>query len=982
MRKLVMVVAMVMASSGLLATSLTDGLVGYWPFDGDAKDYSGNGNHGTTHGVTLTADRYGNSSRAYRFGGYFNGGFKNAGYIAVPDSSSINNVLTPVTIAGWIRIDSWCMNNGNGVDPWASIMCKGNETRQFGIQIEGSSKYGWGTADYRGPIAVKSIPSLHSWVHIALTDNGNMQVAYINGAVVGSKTSNGTPPRNSGSLYFGKDPVGDLEYFNGLMDDLSLYNRALSSSEISALYNGGLRVCKVSFNANGDAVGGMNKVEVLSGKVITLPANQFCRDGYLFQGWAVTTNGEVVYKDEAEIEVDSDMTLFAVWANPALNLTAESADWSSGSITLCCTDADTSGEKHKYTLQCFHDDVSEWVDVGDDRAIDVSLSADGKAHLTDGFFAERFDGIPPVKYRVRDKHNRASAECVTRTKYGIFVSPGGYAPEMNLAAYPSASPNYAATFGDLANGKGRFSKVHVLTGSNAIYNKINDAVNDVAGKIKTGDVCFLYFGTHGGLHPNSTSSRLVLYSGYYEEEQLANHIKFLNGVDASHPNGNGVAIVGFVHACHAKGISDNSLDDETFGGYCQSGSWCVNSALVTKNTAWVTATDDPKALSIGDYFSLFLLDYGWGNGWALDSGDKSLSCDKLAEYTKERTDAIFKGLVMKYGGDSYKVEVGVVDSSSILRNIYIGNCGSHSAKIAPANPHIAAQGSIGSIALEFSNISDADRTILFTRRGEDATWDSGFWNNLSDTFSYNDPDVESSGRECPYFYQLRTMNGAGVGVSNMESAWRIHTENHRVSFYYDVPQGVSVSFGGHSWELPYDSTLNDIWGNLDEQIKGLGISGYIHTGWYTERNGKGRRISSDERVLVDVDYYADWTAMTQEWLNRHTQVAAASGGDIATAAVLPAANGCRTVAECYALGIDPEDPNDDLKITDFKIEDGKPVITLNHTEDGSGNSFEDRVKTLGAKSLGGGDESWADMAEVPAAEKGEYRFFKVAVELR
>ena len=35
-----------------------------------------------------------------------------------------------------------------------------------------------------------------------------------------------------------------------------------------------------------------------------------------------------------------------------------------------------------------------------------------------------------------------------------------------------------------------------------------------------------------------------------------------------------------------------------------------------------------------------------------------------------------------------------------------------------------------------------------------------------------------------------------------------------------------------------------------------------------------------------------------------------------------------------------------------------------------------------AKSLGGGDAAWADMAEVPAAEKGEYRFFKVAVELR
>ena len=142
--------------------------------------------------------------------------------------------------------------------------------------------------------------------------------------------------------------------------------------------------------------------------------------------------------------------------------------------------------------------------------------------------------------------------------------------------------------------------------------------------------------------------------------------------------------------------------------------------------------------------------------------------------------------------------------------------------------------------IEFSNIFDADRTILFKRKGEDGTWSGVYGENLTGTFSYADTDVESSGRECPYYYQLRTMNGAGVGVSNIESAWRIHMERHRISFYYDVPNGVNVASGGYYWDLPYDSTLNDIWGNLDEKIKGLGISGYIHTGWYTERNGKGR----------------------------------------------------------------------------------------------------------------------------------------------
>ena len=97
--------------------------------------------------------------------------------------------------------------------------------------------------------------------------------------------------------------------------------------------------------------------------------------------------------------------------------------------------------------------------------------------------------------------------------------------------------------------------------------------------------------------------------------------------------------------------------------------------------------------------------------------------------------------------------------------------------------------------------------------------------------------------------------------------------------------------------------------------------------------------------------------------------------DIATVANTISANGCKTVGECYAVGINPEDPNDDLKISHFEIKDGKPVITLNHTEDGSGNSFLPRVKTLGKANL-----SDAEWREVPEDGDPALRFFKVVVE--
>ena len=47
--------------------NLSNGLVGYWPFNGNANDESGNGNDGTVNGATLTTDRFGNSNSAYEF---------------------------------------------------------------------------------------------------------------------------------------------------------------------------------------------------------------------------------------------------------------------------------------------------------------------------------------------------------------------------------------------------------------------------------------------------------------------------------------------------------------------------------------------------------------------------------------------------------------------------------------------------------------------------------------------------------------------------------------------------------------------------------------------------------------------------------------------------------------------------------------------------------------------------------------------------
>jgi len=62
----------------------TNGLVGWWPFNGNAQDASGNGNHGTVNGATLTTDRFGNQNVSYSFDGLDD-------FIEIPSSVSLHN---------------------------------------------------------------------------------------------------------------------------------------------------------------------------------------------------------------------------------------------------------------------------------------------------------------------------------------------------------------------------------------------------------------------------------------------------------------------------------------------------------------------------------------------------------------------------------------------------------------------------------------------------------------------------------------------------------------------------------------------------------------------------------------------------------------------------------------------------------------------------------------------------------------------------
>jgi hypothetical protein len=209
----------------------TNGLVGYWPFNGNANDESGNGNNGTVSGATLTTDRNGNVDKAFYFDGINNN-------LMIPGSSSLTSIETfnKITVAGWFN------NQNINVNAVFSFVNKYNPINDGGWEIILAENYAnWSTEAFveTTNTCIPTLP-VESWEHIAITydQSTSIVVLYVNGINICTRncsfTINNT---NNGPLYFGYSPAGPDEFSRGKIDDIGIWNRALTQAEITALYN-------------------------------------------------------------------------------------------------------------------------------------------------------------------------------------------------------------------------------------------------------------------------------------------------------------------------------------------------------------------------------------------------------------------------------------------------------------------------------------------------------------------------------------------------------------------------------------------------------------------------------------------------------------------------------------------------------------------------------------------------------------------------
>ena len=203
----------------------TNGLVAYYPFNGNANDASGNGNNGTVNGASLTTDRFGSTAAAY----LFSGGQAIITTLASPAGTDAR------TVTGWFRTggqdrQAILAYGGDGTGHRIEV---GVNTGSFYLDIYDGAKF------WSGNFANSA---WHQFILVCIA-NSTLQDAqlFIDGVNI-TASSGGSPllintgnsiPMEIGDLFY----PGDRRYFTGQIDDIRIYSHALSPSEASQLYS-------------------------------------------------------------------------------------------------------------------------------------------------------------------------------------------------------------------------------------------------------------------------------------------------------------------------------------------------------------------------------------------------------------------------------------------------------------------------------------------------------------------------------------------------------------------------------------------------------------------------------------------------------------------------------------------------------------------------------------------------------------------------
>lgn len=204
---------------------ITDELVANYTFDGNAKDLTPFHNNAEVTGAQLTNDRFGQANHAYGFNG-------SSDFVQATNSPQLNSDFT--TVSFWIN-PTEIPATGE-----AYILSFGGWQQRWKISLPSHGKIVWTTNNTSGISDVDAGGgnelTAGTWRHVVMVHDGTTDRIFIDGVLKNQKNVGGAMNPTTSPLGIGYNPIDVSNYFHGALDEVQVYNRALSDPEVLALY--------------------------------------------------------------------------------------------------------------------------------------------------------------------------------------------------------------------------------------------------------------------------------------------------------------------------------------------------------------------------------------------------------------------------------------------------------------------------------------------------------------------------------------------------------------------------------------------------------------------------------------------------------------------------------------------------------------------------------------------------------------------------
>ncbi len=281
--------------------------VANYTFSGNAKDQSSNANHAVVNGAIPTQDRFGWANSAFNFDGV-------QSFVEAPNLATLNSNYT--TVAFWVKATEIPAQGE------VFLISFGGWQERFKVSLPNHGKLVWttnnssGISDMDSGDANKLEPGV--WKHVVFVHDGTNDKIYMNGAEVASKAVAGTMNSTNRPLGIGYNPIDVGNYFNGVLDEVQVYNSALSAGQIATLYANqntaptASASIVASYLFNNNTLDNTSYANHAQAKEVKSTTNRFGygNSAYAFNG----TSSEIEAANSAHL--NSDYTTVAFWVKP------------------------------------------------------------------------------------------------------------------------------------------------------------------------------------------------------------------------------------------------------------------------------------------------------------------------------------------------------------------------------------------------------------------------------------------------------------------------------------------------------------------------------------------------------------------------------------------------------------------------------------------------------------------------------------------